>query len=885
MTYSFTQYGRSLVVAAALTVPTLGLAQSPAPLTQAISHLSAQRAKFGLTEADLANPAVTSQYTDSHNGVTHVYLRQRVLGIEVYGAVADVHLDRNGRVTLAHSSFVGQAAQAARTVAPTLTPEQAVSAAARALNMPPPMGLQRQGEGSITAGLRFNDAGISLEPIRVKLMYLPRPDGTLALVWDVELYTKTADHYWSARVDAQNGTLLDKVDLVDHELVSFAQRGQRMADLLGATAALTVGDEQRPNVPNTYNSFALGVESPLHGVQSFVSNPADAVASPFGWHDINGTAGAEYTYTRGNNVHAYEDANADNLPTTPSNSPDGGATLEFNDAYLPTGTPLQNRRAATTNLFVWNNLMHDVMARHGFTEQAGAFRTTNYSGLGLGNDEVQAEAQDGGGFDNANFGTPVDGQRPRMQMYRWQQPGVRPITVTAPSPATYNATDVLGVFGPDLLASGPVSGNLVVVNDGSANGARGCGTLLNAAAISNNIALISRSRKCAYIDQVLNAQAAGARAVIIADSVTSTAFPQIFSSSPLVSQVTIPILGVTKATGDVLRASVAANPVTLRLARNSQRDGDFDNGIIAHEYGHGISNRLTGGPGQAGCVPGSINGLATEGMGEGWSDFFGLWMTTPTRSDGTTARGIGNYATYQPTTGAGIRFQPYSTNFSINNHTYAKVGIAPHTATHAIGEIWAATLWDLNWALIDRYGYNANLYAATGGNNICLQLVLDGCKLQPCVPGFLDGRNAILKADSLNNNAANSALIWQVFARRGMGFSAVQGSSRVINDQVAAFDLPTVLSTKARLSAESLALFPNPAEDRVTVRMAAGSQTPVLVELVNLLGQVVQSTTASAALLQRDGVELNTANVAAGAYVVRLTGSTGTASQKLMVQH
>jgi len=25
-------------------------------------------------------------------------------------------------------------------------------------------------------------------------------------------------------------------------------------------------------------------------------------------------------------------------------------------------------------------------------------------------------------------------------------------------------------------------------------------------------------------------------------------------------------------------------------------DGDLDNGIVAHEYGHGISNRLTGGP-------------------------------------------------------------------------------------------------------------------------------------------------------------------------------------------------------------------------------------------------------------------------------------------------
>ena len=42
----------------------------------------------------------------------------------------------------------------------------------------------------------------------------------------------------------------------------------------------------------------------------------------------------------------------------------------------------------------------------------------------------------------------------------------------------------------------------------------------------------------------------------------------------------------------------------------------------AHEYGHGISNRLTGGPGTVSCLN---NG---EQMGEGWVDGFALMMTT-----------------------------------------------------------------------------------------------------------------------------------------------------------------------------------------------------------------------------------------------------------------
>lgn len=43
------------------------------------------------------------------------------------------------------------------------------------------------------------------------------------------------------------------------------------------------------------------------------------------------------------------------------------------------------------------------------------------------------------------------------------------------------------------------------------------------------------------------------------------------------------------------------------------RDGDFDNGVIAHEYAHGISNRLVGT--SVSCLDN------TEQMGEGWSDF------------------------------------------------------------------------------------------------------------------------------------------------------------------------------------------------------------------------------------------------------------------------
>ena len=79
-------------------------------------------------------------------------------------------------------------------------------------------------------------------------------------------------------------------------------------------------------------------------------------------------------------------------------------------------------RAATKSLYL-NNVIHDELYRHGFTEAAGNFQENNFGRGGRGSDSVNAEAQDGGGTDNANFATPREGQNPRMQMYLWTGAG------------------------------------------------------------------------------------------------------------------------------------------------------------------------------------------------------------------------------------------------------------------------------------------------------------------------------------------------------------------------------------------------------------------------------------------------------------------------------
>jgi subtilisin-like proprotein convertase family protein len=219
------------------------------------------------------------------------------------------------------------------------------------------------------------------------------------------------------------------------------------------------------------------------------------------------------------------------------------------------------------------------------------------------------------------------------------------------------------------------------------------------------------------------------------------------------------------------------------------RDGDMDASVILHEYTHGISNRLTGGPANVSCLGNSEQG------GEGWSDYFALmgttnWATT-TINDGPLKRGIGNYVLGLPVTGTGIRTAPYSTDMSIYSKTYANLPAA--VVPHGVGEIWCMMLWEMTWEIIKQDGaINPNLFnpgptASMIGNAAALKLVTEGMRLQVCSPGFVDGRNAILQADQVFFGGKYNCAIWKAFAKRGLGRNASQGSSASSTDGIADF--------------------------------------------------------------------------------------------------
>ncbi len=291
------------------------------------------------------------------------------------------------------------------------------------------------------------------------------------------------------------------------------------------------------------------------------------------------------------------------------------------------------------------------------------------------------------------------------------------------------------------------------------------------------------------MSKVQSVQNAGALACVVCNNAPAAPFAMSGASVG----ITIPSVMISQADCDLLKAQLASgvNVSLSNLGPPVSLDGDLDNGIIAHEYGHGISNRLTGGPANVNCLNNA------EQMGEGWSDYFGLMMTMKATDVRTTRRGIGTYVIGQATTGTGIRPAPYTTDMAVNGFTYADItNTTTITQPHGIGFLWCNALWEMTWNLIDDYGFDADLMNGTGGNNMAMQLVMEAMRLQPCSPGFVTGRNAILAADVSLFGGTNACQIWNAFAKRGVGFSASQGSSNNRLDGVVAFDIPpTVCST------------------------------------------------------------------------------------------
>jgi len=495
---------------------------------------------------------VSSNYSTQHNGIVHVHLRQYISDLPVLNAESNVNILPSGEVLTfgesAHKNAIPS--KFLRTPAPGLSALEAVKAAAPALGLSA-LGIDAR---EVTKGQFAITARTLLEPAMAKLG-LVRTNGQegLVLVWSVTI--KTNDEWYDAWLDAESGAVV--------------ARNSWVAD-------------------NTYNVYYPPTNDPDDGARSLVDHPQDKTASTLGWHDQD--SGKTFDTTIGNNVFAQDNRNGgsewrDNYRPQVSSDLDFDFVIDFKKE------PETYENASITNLFVLSNVIHDVFYLYGFDEQSGNFQETNLDRGGLGDDAVQANAQDGSGYNNANFATPPDGQRPRMRMYLWN------------------------------------------------------------------------------------------------------------SFTPM-------------------------------------RDGDFENGIVIHEYGHGISNRLTGGPENSNCLGFGQSG----GMGEGWSDWFSLVFRQREEYTNKTVFPMGDYVAP-----GGIRPYPYSTDMNTDPQTFDFLNQAGYSGVHAIGSVWCTMLWDVYWNVVDMSGWDPDLYRGEGGNNMVRpQYLLDTLQLW-------HGSEFVVSADTLTD--------------------------------------------------------------------------------------------------------------------------------------
>jgi MYXO-CTERM domain-containing protein len=699
------------------------------------------------------------------SGGSIVRFRQRVGGVEIHHGELRVLVAKDGALqTLTGTRYPRTTGDAFRLDAPgalssAVGGKYKIAVAASAITSK----RQRGDYQSLTAPPRTD---LMVDEARAKRVYV-EVKGRLQAAWFLEVFSSRS---LGGSVDATRFIVAadDGRTLAEHNLkASEAHEYRVFAETTGDKRPLEgpVADFTPHPTGNPDRSRPGFIVPSLVSIDGF-NEPGDP------WID------AATTVTTGNNVEAFTDWNDDDLSTAPDLRADKTGPLAFDYTYDTSIGPLDaesQSKAAIVHLFYTINWLHDWWYDSGFTEAAGNAQLSNYGRGGAENDRIQANAQDaaitstepdcnnGPCRNNANMATPSDGMAPRMQMYLWNNanaeatisPGIGAISV---GHAAFGDDDY------DLTAE------IVLVNDGST--APGTGSVTDGCQpptndVAGKIVLVDRG-SCDFTAKALNAQNAGGLAVIIANNAPGTVGFGPGGSNPA---VTIPAVGASLTDGNRIKAALGQGAVSAHLEgfSDAELDGDLDTGIVAHEWGHYIHQRLS-----------DCSTQQCRAMGEGWGDFFALHLLVrgTDNLDGTYS--VGGYALRGDPNAHyyGVRRYPYSVNFAKNPLTFGHIarsatlpdtvpnnGLGDNAAIHSAGETWASMLWESYRALIGAHGYET-------ARRRMGDYVVAGLLLAPPDGTFTEIRDALLAAVGASD-PDDMLLIAQAFARRGAGSCAV----------------------------------------------------------------------------------------------------------------
>ncbi len=218
--------------------------------------------------------------------------------------------------------------------------------------------------------------------------------------------------------------------------------------------------------------------------------------------------------------------------------------------------------------------------------------------------------------------------------------------------------------------------------------------------------------------------------------------------------------GPVQGTANMLTLDEGSPPImNMGLVSGTGRHTAFDSDVVFHEFMHGVTNRLVGGPMNVNALDSPQSG----GMGEGWGDYVACTINETTV--------VGSWVLDNAT---GIRGFPYDSDFPDN---FGDLGTGRYHKVHNIGEIWCATLMELNRRI---------------GAELAVRLVVDALKLSPANPSFLNMRDAILAtldnmlaAEQVDEGRHRKAAdgTWAAFAKFGMGPDATSNGAQLTGIQ------------------------------------------------------------------------------------------------------
>jgi hypothetical protein len=384
----------------------------------------------GLNDPQADSLKVTADYMNPSGNMGFAHLEQRINGVPVFRGEIKAGFRKDG------SLF-----RVVNNLAPGLDysgvskdfgePLDAVKAAARYISydlQAPDVVMNAAASDGLKTVFGEGDWATTAEK-----MYFPIEYGVARPAWRVLIWQPVNAYY--VIVDAETGTMLWRKNITQDQTQS-------------ATYEVYINPNSMVNSADSPAPLKPGPTDPTLGTQgalitrtnvSLIGNEGDLSFNNNGWitDGANGGAG----FTDGNNVQAGVDLVAPNGVDAPVS----GVSRAFSSAWNPPpGNPgpgddvttQQARDGAVIQMFYVMNRYHDALYKLGFTEKAGNFQQDNFGRGGLGADRISAEGQDSSGTNNANFSTPADGGRGRMQMYRF----------TGTTPQRDGTTDVDIIF-------------------------------------------------------------------------------------------------------------------------------------------------------------------------------------------------------------------------------------------------------------------------------------------------------------------------------------------------------------------------------------------------------------------------------------------------------